>query len=197
MQNLERLTMDEYIEQEAAIDAIMKVYVRTAEYKARERVLRQKKQYTDCPPPMLPRWCMGGGYSQRDICGTRTKTETLTNGELTTVFTTGRNVKFAIRHFANIVHLTGQPRSAKLGTTIALSVRKHPEMRMRTTAPTAERKWMNVAEIGAENLNMEWRPYGGAILCISGERLAWLLPNRKGGARGRRNERRLQEQGAW
>ena len=28
-----------------------------------------------------------------------------------------------------------------MGTTIALSVRKHPEMRMRTTAPTAGRRW--------------------------------------------------------
>lgn len=44
--------MAEYIEREAAIDAIMKVYVRTAGYKARERVLRQKKQYTDCRSPM-------------------------------------------------------------------------------------------------------------------------------------------------
>lgn len=49
--------MTEYIEREAAIDAIMKVYVRTAGYKARERVLRQKKQYTDCRSLTLRRWC--------------------------------------------------------------------------------------------------------------------------------------------
>lgn len=34
--------MTEYIEREAAIDAIMKVYVRTAGYKARERVFEAK-----------------------------------------------------------------------------------------------------------------------------------------------------------
>lgn len=35
--------MTEYIEREAAIDAIMKVYVRTAGYKARERVFEAKE----------------------------------------------------------------------------------------------------------------------------------------------------------
>ena len=35
--------MAEYIEREAAIDAIMKVYVRTAGYKARERVFGAKE----------------------------------------------------------------------------------------------------------------------------------------------------------
>lgn len=35
--------MAEYIEREAAIDAIMKVYVRTAGYKARERVFEAKE----------------------------------------------------------------------------------------------------------------------------------------------------------
>lgn len=35
--------MAEYIEREAAIDAIMKVYVRTAEYKARERVFEAEE----------------------------------------------------------------------------------------------------------------------------------------------------------
>lgn len=34
--------MDEYIKREAAIHAIMKVYVRTAGYKARERVFEAK-----------------------------------------------------------------------------------------------------------------------------------------------------------
>lgn len=37
------LRMTEYIEREAAIDAIMKVYVRTAGYKARERVFEAKE----------------------------------------------------------------------------------------------------------------------------------------------------------
>lgn len=35
--------MSEYIEREAAIDAIMKVYVRTAGYKARERVFEAEE----------------------------------------------------------------------------------------------------------------------------------------------------------
>lgn len=35
--------MAEYIEREAAIDAIMKVYVRTAGYKARERVFEAEE----------------------------------------------------------------------------------------------------------------------------------------------------------
>ena len=35
--------MVEYIEREAAIDAIMKVYVRTAGYKARERVIEAEE----------------------------------------------------------------------------------------------------------------------------------------------------------
>lgn len=35
--------MAEYIEREAAIDAIMKVYVRTAGYKARERIFEAKE----------------------------------------------------------------------------------------------------------------------------------------------------------
>ena len=37
------MKMAEYIEREAAIDAIMKVYVRTAGYKARERVFEAKE----------------------------------------------------------------------------------------------------------------------------------------------------------
>lgn len=35
--------MDEYIKREAAIGAIMKVYIRTAGYKARERVFEAKE----------------------------------------------------------------------------------------------------------------------------------------------------------
>ena len=35
--------MTEYIEREAAIDAIMKVYVRTAGYKARERIFEAEE----------------------------------------------------------------------------------------------------------------------------------------------------------
>lgn len=53
--------MAEYIEQEAAIDAIMKVYVRTAEYKARERVFEAEEAVhrlpaADVAPVVHGRW---------------------------------------------------------------------------------------------------------------------------------------------
>lgn len=41
--------MTEYIEREAAIDAIMKVYVRTAGYKARERVFEAEEAVHQLP----------------------------------------------------------------------------------------------------------------------------------------------------
>lgn len=41
--------MAEYIEREAAIDAIMKVYVRTAGYKARERVFKAEEAVYHLP----------------------------------------------------------------------------------------------------------------------------------------------------
>lgn len=53
--------MAEYIEREAAIDAIMKVYVRTAGYKARERVFEAKEAVhrlpvADVAPVAHGRW---------------------------------------------------------------------------------------------------------------------------------------------
>ena len=53
--------MTEYIEREAAIDAIMKVYVRTAGYKARERVFEAEEAVhrlpvADVAPVVHGRW---------------------------------------------------------------------------------------------------------------------------------------------
>lgn len=53
--------MAEYIEREAAIDAIMKVYVRTAGYKARERVFEAEEAVhrlpvADVAPVVHGRW---------------------------------------------------------------------------------------------------------------------------------------------
>lgn len=53
--------MAEYIEREAAIDAIMKVYVRTAGYKARERVFEAEEAVrrlpaADVAPVRKGRW---------------------------------------------------------------------------------------------------------------------------------------------
>ena len=58
--------MTEYIEREAAIDAIMKVYVRTAGYKARERVFEAKEAVhrlpvADVAPVVYGRWAHLGG----------------------------------------------------------------------------------------------------------------------------------------
>lgn len=58
--------MTEYIEREAAIDAIMKVYVRTAGYKTRERVWEtreviQKLPAADVAPVVRGRWAHLGG----------------------------------------------------------------------------------------------------------------------------------------
>lgn len=58
--------MTEYIEREAAIDAIMKVYVRTAGYKTRERVFEAKEAVhrlpvADVVPVVRGRWVHLGG----------------------------------------------------------------------------------------------------------------------------------------
>lgn len=52
--------MAEYIEREAAIDAIMKVYVRTAGYKARERVFEAKEAVHRLPVADVEK--MSDGY---------------------------------------------------------------------------------------------------------------------------------------
>lgn len=59
--------MAEYIEREAAIDAIMKVYVRTAGYKARERVFEAEEavhrlSVADVAPVVHGRWIDRGDY---------------------------------------------------------------------------------------------------------------------------------------
>lgn len=58
--------MAEYIEREAAIDAIMKVYIRTAGYKARERVFEAKEAVhrlpvADAVPVVHTYWAHLGG----------------------------------------------------------------------------------------------------------------------------------------
>lgn len=64
--------MTEYIEREAAIDAIMKVYVGTAGYKARERVFKAKEAVhrlpvADVAPVVHGRWVVrfDGPYKRR------------------------------------------------------------------------------------------------------------------------------------
>lgn len=67
--------MTEYIEREAAIDAIMKVYVRTAGYKARERVFEAKEAVhrlpvADVAPVVHNRWAhLGGDEWCCPVCG--------------------------------------------------------------------------------------------------------------------------------
>lgn len=67
--------MTEYIEREAAIDAIMKVYVRTAGYKARERVFEAKEAVhrlpvADVAPVVHTRWAhLGGDEWCCPVCG--------------------------------------------------------------------------------------------------------------------------------
>lgn len=67
--------MTEYIEREAAIDAIMKVYVRTAGYKARERVFEAKEAVhrlpvADVAPVAHTRWThLGGDEWCCPVCG--------------------------------------------------------------------------------------------------------------------------------
>lgn len=66
--------MAEYIEREAAIDAIMKVYVRTAGYKARERVFEAKEAVhrlpvADVAPVVHGRWIEENGFQICSECG--------------------------------------------------------------------------------------------------------------------------------
>lgn len=73
--------MAEYIEREAAIDAIMKVYVRTAGYKARERVFEAEEavhrlSVADVAPVVHGRWIEQEKYTfgvmyDCSICGNR------------------------------------------------------------------------------------------------------------------------------
>lgn len=64
--------MAEYIEREAAIDAIMKVYVRTAGYKARERVFEAKEAVhrlpaADVAPVVHGQWIIGVDNDDFDV----------------------------------------------------------------------------------------------------------------------------------
>lgn len=64
--------MAEYIEREAAIDAIMKVYVRTAGYKARERVFEAEEAVhrlpaADVAPVVHGKWIIGTGDDEFDV----------------------------------------------------------------------------------------------------------------------------------
>lgn len=66
--------MAEYIEREAAIDAIMKVYVRTAGYKARERVFEAEEAVhrlpvADVAPVRRGRWIEENGCQICSECG--------------------------------------------------------------------------------------------------------------------------------
>ena len=67
--------MAEYIEREAAIDAIMKVYVRTAGYKARERVFEAEEAVhrlpvADVAPVVYGKWThLGGDEWCCSVCG--------------------------------------------------------------------------------------------------------------------------------
>ena len=68
--------MTEYIEREVAIDAIMKVYVGTAGYKARERVFEAEEAVhrlpvADVAPVVHGRWkCQGDcGVTECSACG--------------------------------------------------------------------------------------------------------------------------------
>lgn len=75
------MEMAEYIEREAAIDAIMKVYVRTAGYKARERVFEAEEAVhrlpvADVAPVVHGRWIEQEKYTfgvmyDCSICGNR------------------------------------------------------------------------------------------------------------------------------
>lgn len=66
--------MAEYIEREAAIDAIMKVYVRTAGHKARERVFEAEEAVhrlpvADVAPVVHGRWRYCGFLQECQTCG--------------------------------------------------------------------------------------------------------------------------------
>ena len=79
--------MTEYIEREAAIDAIMKVYVRTAGYKARERVFEAEEAVhrlpvADVAPVVYGKWeCVyDGSTGKTDITCSHCKTTRTVNG---------------------------------------------------------------------------------------------------------------------
>lgn len=66
--------MAEYIEREAVIDAIMKVYVRTAGYKARERVFEAEEAVhrlpvADVAPVRRGHWIEENGCQICSECG--------------------------------------------------------------------------------------------------------------------------------
>lgn len=70
--------MAEYIEREAAIDAIMKVYVRTAGYKARERVFEAEEAVhrlpvADVVPVVHGRWIEDHDYLKCPECSVMVK----------------------------------------------------------------------------------------------------------------------------
>ena len=70
--------MAEYIEREAAIDAIMKVYVRTAGYKARERVFEAEEAVhrlpvADVAPVVHGRWIEDHDYLKCPECSVMVK----------------------------------------------------------------------------------------------------------------------------
>lgn len=66
--------MAEYIERDAAIDAIMKVYVRTAGYKARERVFEAEEAVrrlpvADVAPVRRGHWIKYDDWEMCSECG--------------------------------------------------------------------------------------------------------------------------------
>lgn len=75
--------MAEYIERESAIDAIMKVYVRTAGYKARERVFEAEEAVhrlpvADVAPVLHGRWlCVDTDTEHFFLCNRCKKKEFL------------------------------------------------------------------------------------------------------------------------
>lgn len=80
--------MTEYIEREAAIDAIMKVYVRTAGYKTRERVFEAEEAVhrlpvADVAPVVHGRWKLlrKGDWTSVFVCSVCGRRETIAESE--------------------------------------------------------------------------------------------------------------------
>lgn len=80
--------MAEYIERQAAIHAIMKVYVRTAGYKARERVFEAKEAVhrlpvADVAPVVHGRWELlcKGDWASVFVCSVCGRRERITESE--------------------------------------------------------------------------------------------------------------------
>lgn len=80
--------MAEYIERKAAIDAIMKVYARTAEYKVRERVFEAEEAVyrlpvADVAPVVHGRWKLlhKGDWTSVFICSVCGRRETIAESE--------------------------------------------------------------------------------------------------------------------